>query len=326
MKIKDIRLVVDARTSIKSWLSIIIGSLLTAAGFVFFINPYNIVPGGVYGASIIMHNLIPDIQVGTFGYIFEIPLLLLAFFCLGKGLGAKTVIASLITPVMMNGLTALAYPTAESMRTLDPSLMLGGALDLSDQLIVAVIMGPTLVAVGAGIIIKAGASGGGTDIVAMLMQKFLGIRFSNAILIADGTVVLSGFLVSSFILGGKGLVLSCYSLIAIYLMSRVVARVINGAQDDKIVWVITNAEALPALRKFILEDMDRTATYIPAKGLYSRHDMELLMMVVHYKDIQTIKSQLKQFDPRAFVIVSDAYDAYGEGWKTLPNINEVQFE
>ena len=59
-----------------SWFGIFAGSTVLAAGFVFFINPYNIVPGGVYGASIVLHNLFPSIQVGTFGYMFDIPLLI----------------------------------------------------------------------------------------------------------------------------------------------------------------------------------------------------------------------------------------------------------
>ena len=90
----------------KSWIGIIVGSMILAAGFVFFINPYNIVPGGVYGASIVLHNLFPSIQVGTFGYMLDIPLLLLAIFLLGSNLGAKTCVASLITPSIMNVMSA----------------------------------------------------------------------------------------------------------------------------------------------------------------------------------------------------------------------------
>ena len=67
-----------------------------AAGFVFFINPYNIVPGGVYGCSIVLHNLFPSIQVGTFGYILDVPLLILSVLLLGSKLGARTLAAALV--------------------------------------------------------------------------------------------------------------------------------------------------------------------------------------------------------------------------------------
>lgn len=66
------------KKEINGWLNILLGCIILAAGFVFFINPYNIVPGGVYGASIVLHNLFPSVQVGTFGYMFDIPLLILS--------------------------------------------------------------------------------------------------------------------------------------------------------------------------------------------------------------------------------------------------------
>ena len=78
-----------------SWFGIFAGCTILAAGFVFFINPYNIVPGGVYGASIVLHNLFPSIQVGTFGYMFDIPLLILSVVLLGSKLGSRTVVAAL---------------------------------------------------------------------------------------------------------------------------------------------------------------------------------------------------------------------------------------
>lgn len=314
------------KSNLKYNFGIITGSLLTALGFVLFINPYSIVPGGVYGTSIVLHNLMPSVQVGTFGYIFEIPLLIAAFFFLGKGLGVRTVIASLLTPLFMNVISSLIYPSPEALHLLDPEQMLGGVLNLSNDLLLASIIGPLLIGIGAGIIVRCGASGGGTDIVAMLMQKYLGIRFSNALLIADSVVVLFGLVVNSVLFGGKGLVLSIYSLIAIFIASRAVARIINGPQDDKIVWVITNSEAMPCLRSFIIKEMDRTATCLKASGLYSKASMEMLMLVVHYKDANLIKSRLKEFDPHAFVIVSDACDAYGEGWKTLPDVSDFNPE
>ena len=74
-----------------SWFYILIGVIVMCAGFVFFINPYNIVPGGVYGASIVLHNIFPSIQVGTFGYFFDVPLLVLASIFLGAKLGDELI-------------------------------------------------------------------------------------------------------------------------------------------------------------------------------------------------------------------------------------------
>ena len=106
-----------------SWLGIFVGCTIMAAGFVFFINPYNIVPGGVYGASIVLHNLFPSIQVGTFGYMFDIPLLIISVVALGSKLGGRTIAAALSTPFIMNALSYFAYPTQEALESLNPSVL-----------------------------------------------------------------------------------------------------------------------------------------------------------------------------------------------------------
>ena len=95
------------KKTVRAWVTILLGCTILAAGFVFFINPYNIVPGGVYGASIVLHNLFPSIQVGTFGYLFDIPLLILSVLLLGAKLGTRTIAAALITPLLMNIMSRL---------------------------------------------------------------------------------------------------------------------------------------------------------------------------------------------------------------------------
>lgn len=318
------------RNTILPWLKIFIGCTIMAAGFVFFINPYNIVPGGVYGASIVLHNLFPSIQVGTFGYMFDIPLLILSMILLGAKLGIRTIIAALYTPLAMNVLSLLVYPDQASLQALNPALLLGGTLNLTDHLILTTLMGAVVIGVGEGMVIRNQATTGGTDIVAMLLQKFAHIKFSNAILLADGVVVFSGLMVIGFGLGTdhaapNSCYLSLYSLIAIFVTSRVLARVINGAKNDKLLFVISDKE-LHSLHQYILKDLDRTATCIKSSGLYTKANKEMIFIVVSYKEVQGIKQMIKQADPKAFVVVTDAYDAFGEGWKPLPDKGEVQPE
>ena len=159
------------KETIISWLSIFVGCTIMAAGFVFFINPYNIVPGGVYGASIVLHNLFPSIQVGTFGYILDVPLLILLVSLLGGKLGARTLAAALSTPFIMNALSWLAYPSQAALESLDPSLLAGGTMDLSNHLMLATLMGAVVIGVGEGIVVRNQATTGGSDIVAMILQK-----------------------------------------------------------------------------------------------------------------------------------------------------------
>ena len=295
------------KKTLSAWAKILLGCLILASGFVFFINPYNIVPVGVYGASIVLNNLFPSIQVGTFGYMFDIPLLILSVVLLGAKLGTRTIAAALTTPLLMNVLSRLVYPTQEALEALDPALLLGGCLDMSDHLMLTSIIGAVIIGFGTGLVIRQQATTGGSDIVAMLLQKYCHIRFSRAILLVDGAVVGFGLLVIGLGMGGTdnagqpALYLSFYSLISIFIISRVIAYTINGAKNDKLIFVIS-AQPLTELHHYILRDLDRTATCIKSSGLYTGADKEML-------------------------VVTDAYDAFGEGWKQLPSsASELQPE
>lgn len=310
----------------QSWITIIFGCALMATAFVLFINPYQIVPGGVYGASIVLNAIFPNIMVGTFGYMFDIPLLCLSVLFLGKRLGARTIVAALLTPAFMNLFTYLCYP-AEAINTLEASKLLGGVLDLSNHLLVSTLIGSVLIGIACALIVKSKATSGGTDIVAMIMQKYLGIKFSTSILIADGTVVLAGLVVNSCDIGAqgdpqRGVLLSLYSLIAIYVVSHTVSIVLSGNQNDKIIFVVSS-KGPEEIRNFILNDLDRTATCIKASGLYSRENKDMLFLVVSNKEADAVKHKIREYDPTAFVVVTSASATYGEGWSTLPTPDDI---
>ena len=314
----------------RSWFMIIIGCTLLAAGYVLFISPYNIVPGGVYGAGIVLHNIFPDIQVGTFGYMFDIVLLILAFIAFGPRFGSKTVVAALLTPGIMNLITYLVYPTEEAMKELDPSQMLGGILDLSgDHLMLATIIGAVVLGVGVGLVVKEQATTGGTDIVAMMLQKYCKMTFSSGVLIADSIVVLAGLLVIGFGFGTEGeaskaaWLMPLYSLIAIYISSRVLAYMLDGASFDRIIFIITSHHN-EEFRKYILEEMDRSGTYIKTSGMYTNAEKEMIFLVVPRHELTKVQRAVKEYDPQAFMVVSNAYNTYGEGFKPMPEKHELE--
>jgi uncharacterized membrane-anchored protein YitT (DUF2179 family) len=101
--------------------------------------------------------------------------------------------------------------------------------------------------------------------------------------------------------------------------------VINGHKDDKILFVISE-KPIDELRDFILNKLERTATIIKSEGLYTGKSKEMLFLVVSYKEVNSIKLKIKEADPTSFVVVTDAYDTFGEGWKKLPDAHELQPE
>lgn len=313
----------------RSWLLIFVGCSIMGAAFVLFINPYNFVPGGVYGMAIVLHNIFPSVQVGTFGYMFDIPLMITAILVFGGNFGARTVAAAAYTPGFMNLLTTLVYPTPEAVESLDPTLLLGGNLNLSDDLLVAGLLGSILIGVGMGIVVRQQATTGGTDIVAMLLQKYTGIKFSNGVLFADGFVVMAGLLVVGFGLfvdapDPSGWLLTIYSLVIIYVSSRVLAYMLDGASYDKLLFIISDNHA--ELKRFILEDLERSATYIRARGMYTDAERDMIFLVISRKEVRQVQQKIKQIDPRAFLVVTDAYDTYGEGFKAFPEDDAIQAE
>lgn len=313
----------------RSWILIFVGCSIMGAGFVLFVNPYNFVPGGVYGLGIVLHNIFPSIQVGTFGYMFDVPLMITALLIFGGQFGTRTVLAALYTPGFMNILTRLVYPSPEAVESLDPSLLLDGRLDLSNDLLLTCVIGAVVIGIGQGIVVRQQATTGGTDIVAMLLQKFAGIKFSTGIFLADGSVVLSGLAVIGFGLGtgeaaANGWMLTLYSLITIYITSRVIAYLLDGASYDKLLFIISAHHR--ELKQFIVGDLDRSATYIKSKGMYTEQDKDMIFLVVSRKEVHLVQHKIREIDPSAFVVVTDAYDTYGEGFKPFPEKDAIQAE
>ena len=310
----------ESVTGIRWWysmLQIVFGCFLVAVAFVVFINPYNLVPGGIYGLALVLHNLFPSIQVGTFGYMFDVPLILTALILFGGTFGGRTIFASFLTPGIMNILDYLVYPNEAAIEALDPALLLGGQIDLSSHLMLAAIVGGCFSGVGVGIVIRNNAATGGTDITGMLLHRFAKMKFANGVLLSDAIIVLSGLLVIGFGLGiegpGAGVMLSLYSAVCIFVNAKVLGYTICD-------------EHSAAMREYILHELGRGGTYIKAKGMYTDRDKEMIFLVVNRKEVRNVQHKIKEFDPKAFVVVTDAYDTFGEGFKPFPEENGMPTE
>lgn len=316
----------------RSMFAIVLGCLIMAVGYSYFVSPYNIVPGGVYGMGIVLHNVFPSIQVGTFGYMIDVPLLASAIIVFGRQFGGRTLFAACLTPGLINLLSWIAFPNQEALEALDPKQLFGGVIDLSNDLMLASLLGAVLIGLGVGLVLRNQATTGGTDIIAMYLQKFAKMKFSTGILLADSCVVLSGLLVIGFGVGsgadreaveGGSWLLSFYSLITIYVSSRVLAYVIDGASYDKLLFIISENHHAE-LRDFIIEDMDRSGTYIKGKGMYTDQDREMIFVVVSRKEVHLVQNKVREIDPKAFMVVTDAYETFGEGFKQLPDKDTIQ--
>lgn len=287
---------------ILEWAYMLLGSSLLAAGFVLFITPYNITPGGVYGIGIVLNHIFPYFAVGTYGLCMDIPLLLLSLKVFGAKIGAKTVFAALMIPVIMNGLTALVGGT-------DPEMILGGAINLKDDVLLACLFGGVMIGAALFFIIRTGATSGGTDIVAMIITKYFKFPIGKSLLIVDSMVILFGLIV----FGDWKIPL--YSLVTIFVLTKVLDFLLEGGSDDKLLFILS--EKREAIREYIVDELGRGGTFIKSAGMYTGDDKEMIFVVVSRRQMTQIQSFIRDTDPAAFMIVVNAHETLGDGFKAF---------
>jgi uncharacterized membrane-anchored protein YitT (DUF2179 family) len=297
-----------------SWLIIALGCAIIALGFILFMFPYKITPGGVGGMSVVLHEIFPGIAQGWFVYMISIPLLIAAFAVFGPIFGLKTIFASIMLPFFMLVLPYAVYPDV-AVQTAET--LLWGRLDLSNDIILATVFGGIMIGVGVGLVVRQQATTAGTDIVSMFLQKFINVKFSNGIFIADAFVVLSSIVVLVGI-EGESPTLPLYSLITIYIAIQVIDLVVEGRSSDKVLFIIT--EKKEEVRAFIVNDLHRGGTAIKGSGLYTGAEREMLFVVVKRPEIVPVKKQLRTIDPAMFVVVVDANETLGQGFHSFADM------
>ncbi|MEA3505317.1 MAG: YitT family protein [Bacteroidota bacterium] len=274
---------------------IVSGSFLLALGFVLFINPYNIVPGGVYGVGIVVHHVFPFIPVGSFGLVMNIPLIIIGAKILGPRFGVKTIIGMTLSSLFMDTLT---YFIGE-----------GDILTLGEDLLLACIFGGVTIGLGLGLIFKAKATSAGSDIVAMILAKNSRLSVGQLLILVDSVIVILGLLVF------KDWKVPLYSWIVIFVTGKVIDIVLSGISYDKSVFIIS--DKYEEIRLKILNDLHRGGTCIPSKGMYQNQDKKIIFTVLNRREVAIMEEFVHKIDPKAFLTVSDASEILGEGFKPL---------
>jgi len=284
-----------------SYSLIVIGSIILAAGFVFFISPYKIVPGGVYGIAIVIHYMTEGLfswaptglPIGLMGLILNIPLTIIGVKILGPRFGIKTVVGFVLTSVFMDAITYL-YGEAP--------LVAGDALLSS-------IFGGVLVGLGLGLIFKSKATSGGSDIVAMILAKYTRLPLGQLMIYVDSAIVLIGLVVFA------DWKIPLYSWIVIYVTGKTIDIVLQGMSVDKTLFIIS--DKFEEIRGRIINDLHRGGTYIPGKGMYNGLDKTIIFTVVNRREMALLEEYIHEIDPTAFLTVLEANEILGEGFKSL---------
>lgn len=276
---------IKKKTKVKRYINFILGCLLVAVSYNLFLASNNIVSGGIGGVAIILNHL-TGIHNSLVMLIFNILLLILSYFLLGKEKTKATILGSLLLPLFIE-LTSHINVWLE--------------LDTS-QLLVSSVFGGVLYGFGLGMIFKAGFTTGGTDILNQIIAKYAKVGIGKAMLFCDGSIVL----LSGLVFGPTRVM---YAIMVLYIISYISDRVILGVSDSKAFYIITDKEEL--IKEYILKVLNHGVTIFNAQGGYKKDNQTVLMCVLPTKDYYRLKAGITEIDNDAFVVVTDAYEVFG---------------
>lgn len=287
---------------IKDYFFILIGSFILAAGFVFFVTPHKIVPGGVYGIAIVVHYISegmfsfwPEgIPIGLFGLVLNIPLTIAGVKILGPRFGIKTVVGFVLTSVFIDGITYFRP---------------GGNVPLVDDVLLSSVFGGVLIGFGLGLIFKSRATSGGSDIIAMIIAKYTNLQLGKLMIYVDSVIVLLA------LFAFQDWHIPLYSWIVIYISGRAIDMTIEGADYNKALLIISKKHL--EIKEKLLTDLERGGTYLSGEGMFTGEKKQIIYTVVSRREVAILEEFISKIDPEAFITIMDAKEILGEGFQNL---------
>lgn len=279
----------DFKRAMKKYLVITIGTFIYSAGIALFLDPNELAPGGVVGISVIASHTLGG-ETGTWYFLLNIPIILLGWW----KFGGKFIFVSFYAIAFNSFFTNL----------------LGTFPAITDNLLLAAIAGSIMVGTGIGLVLKVGATTGGLDIVIkVLRRKYPFMKTSTLFLSMDLFIVmLSGIAFWNF---DKAM----YAFIAVMVNGRVLDYILYGNDEAKLIFIVSNKTDRVLQR--MLEELSIGATILTGRGAYSKSGKEIIMCVIKKHAAPHLEEIIKQEDKKAFMIVSNASEIYGEGYKNI---------
>lgn len=271
---------------------ITIGTFILASGFVFFISPYKLAPGGTYGIAIILHHLLGT-PIGLTALAIDIPLAIIGYRILGPRFGIKTVVGFLLTAFWVDFL----------------NYFWEGKQLVENEGLLSAIFGGVLLGVGLGLIFKSKATSGGSDIIAMILNKYTGRSLGYLLIWVDSVIVLGG------LLAFQDWKIPLFSWITIFVTGKVIDIILEGVSYEKTLFIVS--DQAQEIRNKIINDMQRGGTFIKGEGMYQGKEKTIIFTVVNRRELTILQDFIYQIDENAFMTVINANEILGAGFKPL---------
>lgn len=281
---------------------IVIGSFILAIGYVYFVTPHRIVPGGVYGIAIVVHHLTrgmftiwPDgFPIGLFGLILNIPLTIAGIRILGPRFGVKTIVGFVVASAFIDGISFLREDST---------------VPLVDDVLLSSLFAGVLIGIGLGLIFKSRATSGGSDIIAMIIAKYTRLQLGKLMIYVDSAIVLLGL--AAF----QDWHIPLYSWVVIYITGRAIDLILEGADYNKALLIVSRKHE--EIKNKILTDLERGGTYLTGTGMFTGEEKHIIYTVVSRREVAILQEFISTIDPDAFITVMDAREILGEGFQSL---------
>lgn len=274
---------------IKNLIIIAVAALIYAVGISLFLDPNQLAPGGITGIAVILNRLV-NIETGTLYFLLNVPIVLLGIWKFGIRFIAKTTYAIVMISVLTNVLSPV------------------GAL--TNDLLIAGAAGGVLTAVGIGMIFKAGATTGGTDIIIkILRQKYRHLKTGFLFLCTDIMIVTISALVF------RDLEVAFYALMTVIVCGKALDYVLYGGDEAKMLFIIT--EEPEKIGKRLMKELEVGITYLHGEGGWTGNEKRVVFSMVPNRLGAEVQDIVKHEDPTAFLVVTSANEIYGEGYKDL---------
>ena len=270
-----------------SYLQILLGCLLGAAAYPAFLIPNSIAPGGLTGVATILNHLF-SWPVGTVSLLLNIPLFLIGYRAMGRIFAFRSLIATLLFSLLIDLLPIRPVSTDPLLGTLFGGVVLGAGL---------------------GLILRGGATTGGTDMVARMVHRRLPfITVGMFLFILDCLVVVGAA-------AAIGTQEALYAFISIYVCSKVIDAVMMGFGGNKACFIMSNA--WQQITNRLMEETGRGVTHLDARGAYTGNRQPVVLCVASRQEIMSVKRIVREEDESAFLFITDAHEALGEGFSRL---------
>lgn len=293
---------VKTKKNMKEFGIIALGSLLAALSIDIFLLPNKIAPGGVSGIATVIYYLSGTvIPVGTTMLCLNLPLFIIAF----RVLGFKFVLKSAFGSIALSLFIDFLHPYTQWI--VDNYLFIPQDGVLNPNLILYSVSGGFLMGVGLGLVVSTGATTGGSDLTSMILRKYTS-RFSiGQILLFIDTIVISAAGVAF-----NSIIFSLYGLVSLYVSIRIIDAITEGVNFAKAAFIISDHSQIISIR--LMSETMRGVTCLKGSGGYSGADKNVLLCVVHRNQIGLLKTIVREEDPAAFIIFTDAREVFGEGF------------